>query len=102
MPGNKKVKSLSFKYADKGGNINLIENGQIHHDGNFGDITSPTANGLQINVGGFPQGTLHLFDTMNKFHFTFPVAFFPVLQYTAVVGGGQELWIDDLEIELEP
>ena len=114
-PTNKKIKQISLKFGDYGGNVNLIENGVLHNpkydptletDEKFIYISSPTASGLNIEVQGDgdtnPQGILKLSGTMEPFIFTFPGSEIPdTIYYAAIIGGGQEVWIDDIEIVFE-
>ena len=106
-PSNQDIQRIAVKFADYGGNINLIERGSgtgnVHNHENFAAIPSPTpGSGLNVTVAAttttsFIQGVLTLSGNIMKFDYTFPVPGVPVRQYAAVLGGGQELWIDDLE-----
>ena len=100
-PKPKTVKRLVLNFGIYGGNTNLIENGQLHNVGDITKLSSPTVKIIvrSTPVGSPPNGLLGVLDLdgpMAPFGFTFPTGF-PVLVYTAVLGGGQELWIDDLE-----
>jgi hypothetical protein len=100
-PKTATVSGLKFRFGDHGGNINLILNGIMLNYKNFKAI--PPQPGVNLVVSpGLPLGTLELSGSVGQFFFTFPCpAFFPVQKYTAVVGGGQELWIDDVEFTLQ-
>ena len=97
-PKNAAIKELSVKIGEYGGNVNLIENGAIHNYDDYSQIPSPTPSGLTVTVTGTPpKGVLQLKGQMAKFYYMFPVPpGFPILEYSAVIGGGQELWIDDI------
>jgi hypothetical protein len=103
QPSNQSIIRAELKFADFGGNINLIENGAVRNENDFTAITSPTPTGLILNVnasptGGALKGMIELSGTMNSF--TFPGPMPPIAenkQFQFVMGGGQELWIDDLE-----
>ena len=94
------LKKIALKFADRGGSINLIENGDWHNYDDFTDITSPTKKGLRLLIApyGAAQRTLQLTGTMNTF--TFPGPIIPAIaggvNFSAVIGGGQELCIDDI------
>lgn len=93
------IKKLVFWFGDHGGNINLIENGDLHHPEDFKLLPSPLPSGLIVDVtSGGPLGSLRLSGNMDRFYYAFPPSI-PVRQYSAVIGGGQELWIDNLEFE---
>lgn len=98
-PKAKTIKKITTKFGDYGGNINLIENGFMRNYEDFALIPSPTSTGLKVIVTpGLPLGTIKLSGDMDKFYYAFPVPpLFPVSKYSAVLGGGQELWIDDIE-----
>ena len=97
------LKKITLKFTDRGGSINLIENGVLHNYDDFSDIVSPTANGLNLLIAPFGAAgrTLQLTGTMGTF--TFPGPIIPALAggvyFSAVIGGGQELCIDDIIIE---
>jgi len=108
-PHDKPIKSISAKFAKSGGNVNAIENGMLHNHPDFTKVPSPTATGLEIVITpGDPfLGTIQLSGKMGKFYYLFPnpsapgqphPKISPSNQYSAVVGGGSELWIDDIEI----
>ncbi len=100
-PTGTKVTDIKLKFGDYGGNINLIAKGTIYNYNSFGLIPGiPTLN--LVVSSGLPKGILNLSGDIGQFYYTFPCpAFFPIQQYTAVVGGGQELWIDDIEFTLK-
>lgn len=107
VPVPQNLESVTLEFADLGGNINLIENGDLHNKDNFASIISPTTKGLilKITPAGGTSGTLELSGNMTRFKFPGPIP--PVLEnknifYGAVIGGGQELWIDNLNIFLNP
>ncbi len=105
-PNRPTVSEVSFKFGDLGGNINLLVNGTVRADNDFNSIGA--IGSVTVNAPPPQQGTAVLTGTMNDFPFTFP---YPVpsapsgpnmpagLSYSAVVGGGQELSIDDLYFE---
>lgn len=102
-PVGKKLKRITLKFADYGGNVNLTENGVLHNVDDFASIGSPTMNGLILKVTGTgPAALLELSGTMKPSKFPGPLP--PSVEgkdpdFVAVTGGGQELWIDDLEFE---
>ena len=100
-PQDAAIRKLSVKFGDHGGNINFFENGTLHNYRDHDQIPSPTPSGLIVTVtGSLPTAVLDLEGQMDKFFYAFPVpAGFPVLEYSVVIGGGQELWIDDIIIE---
>lgn len=107
MPVQKTLERVTIKFADLGGNINLVENGDLHNEDNFASIASPTVKGLKIKItpAGSTTGTMKLSGNMTTFKFPGPIP--PALEdqdisYSAVIGGGQELWIDDLNIVQKP
>ncbi len=107
VPIPQKLESVTLEFADLGGNINLIENGDLHNEDNFASIISPTTKGLilKITPAGGTSGTLELSGNMPNFIFPGPVP--PALEdkdirYSVVIGGGQELWIDNLNIFQTP
>lgn len=97
------LKKITLKFTDRGGSINLIENGDWHNYDDFTDIASPTQKGLKLLIAPFGAAlrTLQLTGTMNTF--TFPGPIIPALEeevyFSAVIGGGQELCIDDIIFE---
>lgn len=102
------LNDVTLRFTDYGGNINLIENySNIHNENDFASITSPTALGLVITItpSAATQGTLQLSGTISSFTFPGPV---PKtiddknFEYSVLIGGGQELWIDDIVISLNP
>ncbi len=97
--GAVEVKKMSVKFGDYGGNVNLIVSGQLRNESDYFALPAVLPPSIAVNVtGSLPQGVLKLDGDMQKFFFTYPAPItFPTLQYAAVVGGGQELWIDDLE-----
>jgi hypothetical protein len=103
-PTDISVKKVQLKFGEYGGNVNLIENSFLHNKEDFNLITSPTGSGTTITVAGTPpMGTLTLSGKMDKFFYTFPAAVLPAgfaatQKLNVVVGGGQELWIDDVVI----
>jgi hypothetical protein len=97
------IKEIDFKYADLGGNINLVDNSTWYYDDNFEMIPSPTIpGGMTIKVTqSNNKGTIHLSGKIDKIKFPGPILpreenFPKDIYYIAVVGGGQELWIDDI------
>ena len=107
VPNQKKIEKSTLKFADYGGNVNLIENGVMHNEDDFASITSPTSKGLILKIipGGSTSGTLQLTGTITEFKFPGPIS--PALEskdfsYSYVIGGGQELWVDDLNIFIKP
>ncbi len=102
-PGSGSIKGLTLKFGEYGGNVNLIVNGVLENREDFDNLNATTVAGVNISVvkssPGDPRGTLKLSGTMSEFYFQFPKPpGFPTLKYSAVVGGGQELWIDDIEL----
>lgn len=96
-PSSKDVKDLKLKFGDHGGNVNLIVAGTLYNPENFNSITLA---GLTVSPG-LPNGILELPGPLSTFYYTYPCpAMFPNYEYTAVVGGGQELWIDDIEFTI--
>lgn len=100
-PTGTKVTNIKLKFGDYGGNTNFIVKGAMYNYNSFSLI--PAIPGLNLVVSaGLPLGMLSLSGDIGQFYYTFPCpAFFPIQQYTAVVGGGQELWIDDVEFTIE-
>ena len=96
-PVNQTVSHLEFKFGEHGGNVNVIVNGTLYQAEDFRSI--PTIPGVNMIVmGTTPFGTVEMSGAINPFYYSFPCpAGFPTSQFTAVVGGGQELWIDDVE-----
>ena len=97
-PKSTTIKELTLSFGDYGGNINLIENGTAYNEQDFALISSP---GISVTPLGGPLGVLRIARDMHEFYFAFPPS--PGgkggvgwRRYSAVVGGGQELWIDDL------
>jgi len=97
IPENEINKSkVTAKFGEYGGNINLIENDQLHNYDNFNMIPSPTASGVTINVtSGLPLGTIELKGNIKNFYEPFPVKIYQDSLYTIIIGG-QELWLDDI------
>jgi hypothetical protein len=97
-PKKTTVKQMTVKFGDHGGNINLIENGNLHTFEDYTGIPSPTPSGLTVTVTGtLPKAALELKGTMGQFTYAFPTyTITPLPLYAAVIGGGQELWIDDI------
>lgn len=99
-PSTADVSDLKFRFGDHGGNINLILNGIMLNYDDFGMIPPQPGMNLVVSSTG-PLGTLELSGPIGQFYFAFPCpAFFPIREYTAVVGGGQELWVDDIEFTI--
>jgi len=103
----KKLEKVTLKFADYGGNINIVENGDLHNEDNFASVISPTSKGLRLKItpSNSTKGTLQLTGTMTKFKFPGPTP--PALEdkdifYSCIIGGGQELWVDDINIFLKP
>lgn len=101
MPENTTIKQMTIKFGDYGGNINLIENGTLHNYEDYTGIPSPTLSGVTVTVTGtLPIATLELKGTMGQFTYTFPTyTITPLPLYAAVIGGGQELWMDDIVLK---
>lgn len=93
------VRKVKFKFVDFGGNINLVVNGTLYNEDDFKDITSPLTGNVAMSVSPpSNQGVVQLSGDMDKFASPYPMT--PGqegLKFSAVAGGGQELWIDDLE-----
>ena len=91
------ISDLKFKFGDHGGSVNLIMNGTLYVDNNFKSMTPPPGVAMTVTPS-LPLGNVQLSGSIDPFYFSFPCpALFPTFRYTAVVGGGQELWIDDIE-----
>jgi hypothetical protein len=102
-------KAIKFKYADLGGNINLLDSVEWYQQNNFenilGSSTVPvsgtTSGGINMTVnhtGGV--GILALSGEISHL-IKIPVncdeeKIFLHYKYFSLVGGGQELWIDEL------
>ena len=98
-PDKTVVKEMTVKFGEYGGNINLIENGTLHNYDDYTGIPSPTASGVTVTVTGtLPKANLKLKGTLGHFTYAFPTLPMapPLPEYAAVIGGGQELWIDDI------
>jgi len=98
-PDAKTIKNLSFKFGYYGGDVNLIANGTLCSSNNIASMPPTCLPKVGVSVSPHGNiGVIELSGEMDKFYFSFPVPpKFPVLQFSAVIGGGQELWIDDLE-----
>lgn len=96
---NETISNMKFKFGDHGGNINLIVDGTLYNELHFEKISSPIAGGIHLNVtGGHPLGIIEFKGHMLPFYYVFPEQYqIPDRKYSAIIGGGQELWIDDLE-----
>ncbi|MBL7793033.1 MAG: hypothetical protein JNK77_11955 [Saprospiraceae bacterium] len=102
-PSGMNIIRAKAKFADYGGNINLIEKDTVYNNPDFTNIASPTLSGLNLSLnvaqtGGAIKGTIELSGSMSTFIFPGPTP--PTIedkQFKFVIGGGQELWIDDLE-----
>lgn len=94
------IKGVKLKFGEHGGNTNLIVNGTLLYDEDFASMPAVLTGGVSLSVSpSLPQGTLELLGNMEDFYFTFPFPpGLPARKYSGVVGGGQELWIDDLEL----
>lgn len=109
-PTKMTLSRISFHYGDHGGNENLIVNGQLENVDDFGQLPNPLPGLVNVTVaGGLPLGLLELDGDMAPFTYNFPTAPPPPptppvtaiptnYEYSAVVGGGQELWVDDIII----
>ena len=76
------VKSISLRFGEYGGNLNIRINGDFKNFNNFVDINGTTIGGVNISVTnghGNDKGELKLTGTINTFEI-----------------GGQELWLDDI------
>jgi hypothetical protein len=78
------IDSVSFRFGDLGGNINIRVNGNHKNEQNFINLNGSLIGGVQMTVDAFQQGNnwygkVVLDGTINDF---------------AV--GGQELWLDDI------
>ena len=95
------IKQMTMQFGDHGGNINLIENGTLHNYGDYANIPSPTPSGVTVTITGtLPKAALALKGTMGHFTYAFPTyPITPLPLYAAVIGGGQELWIDDIVLQ---
>lgn len=95
------IKKFTMKFGDHGGNINLIENGALHNYPDYFGIPSPTASGVTVTlIGTLPKAILDLNGTLSHFTYAFPTyPITPLPLYAAVIGGGQELWIDDISFK---
>lgn len=98
------VEKIKFKYADLGGNINMVlDNFNWHYPDNFQNIPTPTPNGVNIIVNQVNnKGTIELKNGLGTFKYHPPptveeLGFNVGINYIAAAGGGQELWIDDLK-----
>jgi len=101
------VKKLRVKFSDQGGNINLIVNGRLVNDQSLAAVAGrpapqfPNVN-MSVTPPGGLAGTLQFSGEMDRYTFPFPCPVsFPSHGYSAVVGGGQEFAIDDLEFTLK-
>ena len=100
VPKDKVAKSVTFKFYEKGGNINLIVNGHLCNFKDFSSI-SPMPPGTKITVDtkGPYSGTVTIIGKLDSFNGPFPNQYeLPDKLYLLIVGG-QELWIDDFEIQ---
>lgn len=98
FPNPPKLKKVSMKFVDWGGNINFYENGKDYNKLDFKDIKSPTPDGFIIKL---PLGMIEFSGTMNTF--SYPGNLPPSLEdkdikFSYIMGGGQETYIDDVEI----
>ena len=78
------VTDLSFVFGEFGGNLNLEINGDFRNFEDFAEIDGDTVGGVDVSiVNGFgdDQGTLQLSGNISSFSI-----------------GGQELWIDDVDV----
>lgn len=92
------IRRMKVKFGDYGGNVNLISNGVLQNVGDYFALPAvlPPPPGVAVTVtGALPLGQLALQGPMDRFSHTFGGTL-PMGPYAAVVGGGQELWIDDL------
>ena len=103
----KTISKLQFKFRYDGGNINLIVNGKLYNCDDFASLHNTLlAGGVSVSVNpstpGPKKGTLLLQGDMKEFKLTGsnflspPPPHSPDQKYIAVIGGGQELCIDDL------
>lgn len=101
-PSAKNLRDIKFKFGEYGGNINFILNGALLNYDNFKDIP-PQSNVNLVVSPSLPLGMLELSGQINSFWFSFPCPVsFPPMEFSAVVGGGQELWVDNIEFTLSP
>ena len=76
------ISSLSLRFGEYGGNLNIEINGDFRNFANFADINGATIGGSTVTVTnglGNDTGTLEVSGTIGAFSI-----------------GGQELWIDDV------
>jgi hypothetical protein len=92
-PTSNTITKLELKFGEYGGNINLRVNGTLHNYQDLNQIPPGSLAPVQLSVSGYPLGVLTLTGPMDEFMIP-DISEGP---FTAVVGGGQELWIDDLE-----
>jgi len=93
-PASKTINKLRLKFGEYGGNVNLRVNEDLYNYQDF-DKIPPQLGPVKLSVTftSYPQGILTLTGPMEEF----PIDGYPNVKFLAVVGGGQELWIDDLE-----
>lgn len=94
------LKKIVLKFADFGGNINLLTNGILCNSQDF--VTIPGNQCANINIKVIPVGNigrLELKGDFSIFSFSYPTILeIPDYEFSAVIGGGQELWIDEIEL----
>ncbi|PXF57736.1 MAG: hypothetical protein C4B59_14670 [Candidatus Methanogaster sp.] len=78
------IKSLSLLFGEHGGNLNIEINGDFRNCNNFADINGLGIGEVHVSVSGLGNDTGRLTLTGTIEQFTL---------------GGQELWIDDVDLE---
>jgi hypothetical protein len=92
------LEGLSVLFGEYGGNLNININGDFRNFENFADINGATIGGVYVSVvngHGNDSGSLKLTGTMKKFAIEEG-------EFIFVIGGGPELWIDNVCTGPEP